>query len=62
MNLQKLFLIALLGAAVSATTVPTLSKVIGFGHSAAFAQDSQGDDNGQGDQNVDDMGEDGNSQ
>jgi hypothetical protein len=32
MNLQKLMLIALLGAAVSATTMPTIDKVIGFGH------------------------------
>jgi hypothetical protein len=46
MNLQKMFLIALLGAAVSATSVPTLSKVIGFGHSAAFAQDQGGDAQG----------------
>jgi hypothetical protein len=30
-----------------------LGKVLGFGHSAAYAQDSQGDDNNQGDQNVD---------
>jgi hypothetical protein len=50
MNLQKLMLIALLAAAVSATTMPTLGKVIGFGHTAAFAADdnSQGDSDGQG--------------
>jgi hypothetical protein len=49
MNLQKLLLIALLAAAVSATTMPTIGKVLGFGHTAAFAQDEdpgdQGEDN-----------------
>jgi hypothetical protein len=50
MNLQKMMLIALLAAAVSATTAPTLGKVLGFGHSAAYAadDDSQGDSNAQG--------------
>jgi hypothetical protein len=51
MNLQKLLMLALLAAAVSATTAPTLGKVLGFGHSAAYAQDSQGDDDAQGDEN-----------
>jgi hypothetical protein len=53
MNIQKLLLIALLAAAVSATTMPTLGKVLGFGHSVAYAHgngqgqddDDQGDDN-----------------
>ena len=53
MNLQKLLLIALLAAAVSATTMPTLGKVLGFGHTVAFAQDSQGDDDDQGEDNND---------
>jgi hypothetical protein len=47
MNLQKLLMLALLAAAVSATTAPTLGKVLGFGgHTVAFAQseDDQGDD------------------
>jgi hypothetical protein len=50
MNLQKMMLIALLAAAVSATTMPTLGKVIGFGHTAAYAgnDDSQGDNDVQG--------------
>jgi hypothetical protein len=57
MNLQKLMLIALLGAAISATTMPTIDKVIGFGHTAAFAADdnAQGDNDNQGE----DLGEDG---
>ena len=46
MNVQKLMLLALLAAAVSATTAPTLGKVLGFGHSVAYAgQGDQGDDN-----------------
>jgi hypothetical protein len=56
MNLQKLLMLALLAAAVSATTAPTLGKVLGFGHSVAFAadDDSQGDNDLQGeDGNVD---------
>jgi hypothetical protein len=50
MNFQKMMLIALLAAAVSATTMPTLGKVIGFGHTAAYAgnDDSQGDNDLQG--------------
>jgi hypothetical protein len=54
MNLQKLLMLALLAAAVSATTAPTIGKVLGFGHTAAFAQNSQGDDNNQGNQDIDD--------
>ena len=45
MNLLKLLLIALLGAAVSATTMPTMGKVLGFGHTAAYAQDSNASGN-----------------
>jgi hypothetical protein len=57
MNLQKLLMLALLAAAVSATTAPTISKVLGFGHhTAALAAD----DDAQGDN--DDMGEDNNGQ
>jgi hypothetical protein len=54
MNLQKLLMLALLAAAVSATTAPTLGKVLGFGHSVAFAanDDSQGDNDGQGEDDV----------
>jgi hypothetical protein len=52
MNLQKLLMLALLAAAVSATTAPTISKVLGFGHhTAALAaedDDSQGDNDLQG--------------
>ena len=43
MNLLKLLLIALLGAAVSATTMPTMGKVLG--HTAAYAQDSNASGN-----------------
>jgi hypothetical protein len=50
MNLQKMLLIATLAAAVSVTTMPTLGKVLGFGHTAAYAADdnSQGDSGAQG--------------
>jgi len=51
--MQKLLLIALLAAAVSATTMPTIGKVLGFGHAVAYAQndDDQGEnDDAQGDQ------------
>jgi hypothetical protein len=54
MNLQKLLMLALLAAAVSTSTAPTISKVLGFGnHTVALASN----DNGQGDD--DDQGEDG---
>jgi hypothetical protein len=49
--MKKLLLMALLAAFVSGTTTPTLTKVLGFGHSA-YAQDDQGEDNdNQGDDN-----------
>jgi hypothetical protein len=48
MNLQKMLMLALLAAAVSATTLPTLSKVIGFGHTVAFAADGNQDGDSQG--------------
>jgi hypothetical protein len=57
MNLQKMLLIALLAAAVSATTMPTLGKVIGFGHSAAYAQDQGGDNQGDDDPGADEGGD-----
>jgi hypothetical protein len=61
MNLQKMLLIALLVSAVSATTMPTLAKVIGFGHTAAYAagsggQGNQGEDLGE-DQDQDQNGQ-----
>jgi hypothetical protein len=34
--------------------MPTIGKVLGFGHTAAYAQNDQGDDNNQGDEDVDD--------
>ena len=48
MNLQKMLMLALLAAAVSATTLPTLSKVIGFGYTVAFAADGNQDGDSQG--------------
>jgi hypothetical protein len=48
MNLQKLLFLALLASAISATTAPTISKVLGFGHhTVALAQDddNMGDEN-----------------
>ena len=53
MNLQKLLFLALLAAAVSATTAPTISKVLGFGHhTVALAADDN--DNNQGDEDNED--------
>jgi hypothetical protein len=60
MNIQKMLLIALLGAAVSATTMPTLGKVIGFGHAAAYAADADQGNDVQGDDSA--VDEDGNGQ
>jgi hypothetical protein len=54
MSLQKMMLIALLAAAVSATTMPTLGMVLGFGHTAAYAGD-QNDNSGNGSDEDEDM-------
>ena len=51
--MKKLLLVALLAAVASATTMPTLGKVLGFSATAAYAGDEQGDDNNQGDDNDD---------
>jgi hypothetical protein len=48
MNLHKMMLIALLAAATSATTMPTLGKVLGFGHTVAYAADGNQDGDSQG--------------
>jgi hypothetical protein len=45
--MKKLLLLALLAAAVSATTMPTLGKVLGFSATAAYAQDDNDDDQGE---------------
>ena len=48
---HKLLLMAFL-AVVSGATAPTITKVLGFGHATAMAQDDQGEDNDdQGDDN-----------
>jgi hypothetical protein len=46
MNLQKLLFLALLASAISATTAPTISKVLGFGHHtvALASEDTEGDE------------------
>jgi hypothetical protein len=57
MNLQKLLFLALLASAISATTAPTISKVLGFGHhSVALAADADDDNPG------DESNEDGDNQ
>ena len=58
MNMQKLLLTALLGAAISAMTTPTIGKVLGFGHSHAYAQ-SASDDDSQGDNDLQGENDDG---
>src|SRR5215471_10284150 len=44
-QMKKILLMALLAAFVSGTTMPTLTKVLGFGSAAAYAQDDQGENN-----------------
>jgi hypothetical protein len=57
MNLQKLLMLALLAAAVSTSTAPTISKVLGFGHHTVALAGTSDDQGGTGDN--DDQGEDG---
>jgi hypothetical protein len=51
--LKKLMLVLFLSLVMSGTAAPILNSYFGIGSTAAYAQDTQGDDDAQGDENVD---------
>ena len=53
--LKKLMLMLFLSLVMSATAAPIMKSVFGIGSTTAYAQDSQGDDDNQGDENVDEQ-------
>jgi len=53
--LNKLLLALILGMIMSGPAAPILKSFLGVGSTTAYAQDTQGDDNSQGDENVDEQ-------
>ena len=54
-HLKKLMLMLFLSLLMSGTAAPIMKSVFGIGSTTAYAQDSQGEDDNQGDEDIDEQ-------